>query len=64
MYYLIIALGLILYFLYQKGYIDLKSKNKSEDTKELVLKRAKEQYEKGELSEKEYNKIKKDLNDN
>ncbi len=61
MYYLIIIIGIVFYYLYTKGYFKLTSERKSEDTRKHVLKKAKEKYEKGELSDTEYESIKKDL---
>jgi len=64
MYYVIIIIGFVLYYLYHKGILKLKTNKKSEDTKNHILKKAQESYEKGELSEEEYDNIKKDLEDN
>ena len=61
MYYLIIIISIVFYYLYTKGYFKLKSDRKSVDTRNHVLKKAKEKYEKGELNEEEYDNIKKDL---
>lgn len=61
MYYLIIIISIVFYYLYTKGYFKLTSDRKSEDTRNHVLKKAKEKYEKGELNEEEYDNIKKDL---
>lgn len=62
MYYLIIIIGIVFYYLYKKGYLQLKPDRKSEDTRKHILEKAKEKYENGELSEEEYEKIKTDLN--